>query len=567
MLFTKKPEKQSEESSKSSQEIADLRALIEKAKLSDALALVAIKELERMENMDPSAPEYSIGLNYIEYLLSLPWRHFTNDNLDLKRAEKIMESRHYGLNSIKERMLEYLSVRTLFSLQAFNILVVDDEEIARDNLEYILRKEGYEISTAANGLEALNLLKARNIDLILTDLKMEKMDGIQLLESVKQVAPFTEIIMITGFATLESAVEAMKHGAFHYVAKPFKLDEVRRVVHEATEKVRLKNENTQLREQIDTFQGRVKIITQNQAMRDLLGTARQVAPTDCNVLISGESGTGKELFAKFIHHHSARASGPFMAINCGAFQEDLLANELFGHEKGAFTGAQTMKRGLIEMASGGTLFLDEVTEMSTTMQVKLLRVIQERELIRVGGTQALPVDVRFVAAANRDFQESIKNGSFRQDLYFRLNVIGLHIPPLSERKEDIALLAYYFVKKYALLMKKEVVEIANDVLVLLANYDFPGNVRELENIIERGVALSTGKVIEVAQLPDDLRELNIRTFRKRDGKISTLDEQEGEYIKWVLEETGWNRTLAAQILGIDRVSLWRKLKKMGLDGE
>jgi transcriptional regulator with PAS, ATPase and Fis domain len=226
-----------------------------------------------------------------------------------------------------------------------------------------------------------------------------------------------------------------------------------------------------------------------------------------------------------------------------------------------------MKKGLIEMASGGTLFLDEVTEMSPTMQVKLLRVIQERELMRVGGTQALPVDVRFVAAANRDFQAAIKSGAFRQDLYFRLNVIGLHIPPLSERKDDIALLAYYFVKKYAVLMKKEVSEIASDVLSVLANYDFPGNVRELENVIERGVALSTGKSIEVSHLPEDLRELNIRTFRKKEGKIPSLEEQECDYIKWVLTEVGWNRTLAAQILGIDRVSLWRKLKKMGLEAE
>ncbi len=447
------------------------------------------------------------------------------------------------------------------------LLIVDDEKIALKNLEHILKNEGYEIMTTQSGQTALKLLDEQFFDVVLSDLRMEKVDGMQILKRCKETHPDSEVIIITGCATLESAVEAMKLGAFHYITKPFKLDEVRRVVHEAQEKVRLKNENTQLREQIENFQGRVKIITQNQAMRDLLATARQVAPTDCNVLISGESGTGKELLAKFIHHHSARATGPLMAINCGAFQEDLLANELFGHEKGAFTGAQAMKKGLIEMAAGGTLFLDEVTEMSTTMQVKLLRVIQERELLRVGGTQTLPVDVRFVAAANRNFQDAIKNGSFRQDLYFRLNVIGLQIPPLSERKDDIALLAYYFVKKYAVLMKKEVCEIASDVLALLANYGFPGNIRELENIIERGVALSSGKSIEVAQLPEELRDLHIRTFRKKNGKIATLDEQEGDYIKWVLTEVGWNRTLAAQTLGIDRVSLWRKLKKLGLEEE
>lgn len=444
------------------------------------------------------------------------------------------------------------------------LLIVDDEKIALKNLEHILKKEGYEIVMTQSGQNALKLLDEQFFDVVLTDLRMEKVDGMQILKRCKEVHPDAEVIMITGFATLETAVEAMKQGAFHFVAKPFKLDEVRRVVYEAKEKVRLKNENAQLREQIETFQGRVKIITQNQAMQNLLATAQQVAPTDCNVLISGESGTGKELFAKFIHHHSLRAQGPMMAINCGAFQEDLLANELFGHEKGAFTGAISMKKGLIEMASGGTLFLDEITEMSPAMQVKLLRVIQEKELIRVGGTQTLPIDVRFVAAANRDFHDAIKSGIFRQDLYFRLNVIGLFIPPLSERKDDIALLAYFFVKKYSVLMKKEITEIAPEVLAVLANYDFPGNVRELENVIERGVALSPGKTIEVSHLPEDLRELNIRTFRKKKGQIPSLEEQENEYIKWVLEEVGWNRTLAAQILGIDRVSLWRKLKKMGL---
>lgn len=444
------------------------------------------------------------------------------------------------------------------------LLIVDDEKIALKNLEHILKKEGYEIVMTQSGQNALKLLDEQFFDVVLTDLRMEKVDGMQILKRCKEVHPDAEVIMITGFATLETAVEAMKQGAFHFVAKPFKLDEVRRVVYEAKEKVRLKNENAQLREQIETFQGRVKIITQNQAMQNLLATAQQVAPTDCNVLISGESGTGKELFAKFIHHHSLRAQGPMMAINCGAFQEDLLANELFGHEKGAFTGAISMKKGLIEMASGGTLFLDEITEMSPAMQVKLLRVIQEKELIRVGGTQTLPIDVRFVAAANRDFHDAIKSGIFRQDLYFRLNVIGLFIPPLSERKDDIALLAYFFVKKYSVLMKKEITEIAAEVLAVLANYDFPGNVRELENVIERGVALSPGKTIEVSHLPEDLRELNIRTFRKKKGQIPSLEEQENEYIKWVLEEVGWNRTLAAQILGIDRVSLWRKLKKMGL---
>jgi len=445
------------------------------------------------------------------------------------------------------------------------LLIIDDERIALRNLEHIMKKEGYEVTGTQSGPNALKLLEDQHFDVVLTDLRMEKVDGMQILKKARELYPDTEVIMITGYATLDSAVETMKHGAFYYIAKPFKLEEVRKVVQEAVHKVRLKTENRHLREQLETYQGRVKIITQDPTMQKLLDTARQIAPTDCNVLISGESGTGKELFARFIHLNSKRAEGPFFAINCGAFTEELLSNELFGHEKGAFTGAAAMKKGLIEMASGGTLFMDEVTEMPPSMQVKLLRVIQEREVLRVGGTESLTVDVRLLAATNRDIHDSMKTGAFRQDLYFRLNVVSLRIPPLAERKDDIPLLCYYFLKKYNLLMKKEVAEISEDVIALLLNYDFPGNVRELENIIERGVALTNGSIIETGHLPEDLRELSIKTFRKKEGKIPSLEEQEEAYIKWVLGEVGGNKTLAAQILGIDRVSLWRKLKKHGLE--
>jgi DNA-binding NtrC family response regulator len=448
------------------------------------------------------------------------------------------------------------------------ILVVDDEKIALKNLEHVMRKEGYEVMGTSSGPNALKILEGQEFDVVLTDLKMEKVDGMQILNKCKDLYPDTELIMITGYATLESAVDTMKHGAFYYVAKPFKLDEVRKVVREAVEKVRLKKENIQLREHIEKFEGKVKIITQDASIQRLLDTSRQIAPTDCNIIISGESGTGKELLARYIHNTcSQRADGPFFAINCGAFTEELLSNELFGHEKGAFTGASTMKKGLIEMASGGTLFLDEITEMSPAMQVKLLRVIQEKEVLRLGATEPVKVDVRFIAATNRDIQDAIKNGRFRQDLYFRLNVVSLHIPPLSERRDDIPLLSYYFLKKYGTIMKKDITEISQDVLSLLMNYDFPGNVRELENIIERGVALANGNTIEVAHLPEDLKELSIKTFRKKEGKIPSLEQQEMAYIQWVLKEVGENKTLAAQILGIDRVSLWRKLKKYGLEND
>ncbi|HXY55804.1 MAG TPA: sigma-54 dependent transcriptional regulator [Nitrospirota bacterium] len=445
------------------------------------------------------------------------------------------------------------------------ILIIDDERVALRNLEHVMKKEGYDVTATQSGPNALKLLDEQQFDVVLTDLRMEKVDGMQILRKSREFYPDSEVIMITGYATLDSAVETMKHGAFYYIAKPFKLEEVRKVVKEAVHKVKLKTENRNLREQLESYQGRVKIITQDSNMEKTLETSRQIAPTDCNVLITGESGTGKELFARFIHVNSKRAEGPFFALNCGAFSEDLLSNELFGHEKGAFTGANSMKKGLIEMASGGTLFLDEITEMSPSMQVKLLRVIQEREVLRVGGTEPLKVDVRFVAATNRDIHDSMKTGAFRQDLYFRLNVVSLRIPPLSERKDDIPLLSFYFLKKYALLMKKEVTEITEDVIALLMNYDFPGNVRELENIIERGVALTNGATIESGHLPEDLRELSIKTFRKKEGKIPSLEEQEMAYIRWVLNEVGGNKTLAAQILGIDRVSLWRKLKKYGLE--
>jgi DNA-binding NtrC family response regulator len=370
--------------------------------------------------------------------------------------------------------------------------------------------------------------------------------------------------MITGYATLETAVEAMKEGAFHYIAKPFRLDEVRKTVAEALEKIRLKRENRALRAQLDAFEGRTRVITRDGGMQKLLDMARQVAPTGCNVLITGESGTGKELFARCLHDHDGRRvgkdGGPFLAVNCGAFNEELLANELFGHEKGAFTGA-IGKTGLLVAAHGGTLFLDEVTEMSLSMQVKLLRVIQEKEVLPVGGTKPMKVDVRFIAASNRNMKEWGADGRFRQDLYFRLNVVNLHIPPLSLRREDIPLLAQHFLDRAAPVMGKPVHSISEEALALLKAYDFPGNVRELENIIERGVAICQGDTLEAAHLPDDLRDLSIRAFRRRDGRVIPLEEQERDYILWVLEEANGNQTLAAQMLGIDRVSLWRKLKR------
>ena len=445
------------------------------------------------------------------------------------------------------------------------LLVVDDEKTALANLEHVLAKEGYEVMATQSGPTALRLLEKEEFSVVLTDLRMPKVDGMEILERCHELYPDTEVIMITGYATVDSAVEAMKKGAYHYIAKPYRLDEVRKVVAEAVEKNRLKKENLELRKKLERFQGDVEIITQNLKMKKLLEMAKQVAPTDCNVLITGESGTGKELLAKHVHQHSLRFEGPMLAINCGAFNEELLVNELFGHERGAFTGADSMKKGLMEMASRGTLFLDEITEMSLTMQVKLLRVIEERQVLRLGATKPLDMDVRFIAATNRDIQDAIKSGHFRQDLFFRLNVVSFHIPPLSEHKDDIPLLVHYFLKKHAAAMKRDVKDISPEVIKILMNYEFPGNIRELENVIARAVALCQGDILETIHLPEDIRELEIWTFHGEDRRYPTLEEREKSYILWLLKKVGGNKTRAAELLGIDRISLWRKLKRYGLE--
>lgn len=445
------------------------------------------------------------------------------------------------------------------------LLVVDDEKIALNNLVHVLKREGYAVLSAQSGPDAIRLLEKEHFDLVLTDLKMARIDGFGVMQRSKELYPETEVIVITGFASIDSAIETMKKGAYHYIAKPYKLDEVRRVVEEALEKMSLRRENRQLKEQLRSFKGDTEIITNNHKMKKLLEMARQVAETGSTIIITGESGTGKELFARFIHNNSPRKDAAMLSINCGVFNEELLANELFGHEKGAYTGAGELKKGLVEMASGGTLFLDEITEMSPAMQVKLLRVLQEKELMRVGGISPIKVDVRFIAATNRDLQKEVTEGHFRQDLYFRINVVSLRIPPLAERKDDIPLLCHHFIKKYANLTGKPVTDLTRETADLLASYDFPGNVRELENIIERAVALSQTATIDVRQLPEDLRGLSFQTFRRKQGIMPTLNDQEKAYIKWVLAETGGNKTAAAQILGIDRVSLWRKLKKYDLD--
>ncbi|MEJ5300166.1 MAG: sigma-54 dependent transcriptional regulator [Thermodesulforhabdaceae bacterium] len=444
------------------------------------------------------------------------------------------------------------------------ILVVDDELIALQNMKHALEKDNHTVFTADNGRSAIKLVDEEFFDVVVTDLKMNDVDGIQVLKRVKEVSPTTEVIVVTGYASVETAVEAMKMGAFYYLSKPIQINDLRNLVQKALEKVQLVKEVRKLREEIAGVGSMPLFIGKSPSVERLIKMIEQIAPADCNVLIQGETGTGKEVVARMIHHLSPRKDKRFVAINCGAFTEELLSSELFGHEKGAFTGAHTTKKGLMEIASGGTLFLDEVAEMPPSMQVRLLRVIQEKVIIRVGGVEEIPIDVRIIAATNKNLKKEVELGHFRQDLYYRLNVITLQVPPLRERRDDIPLLCHYFIDKFAKAQKKTITEISEDVMNILMEYEFPGNVRELENMIERAVTLATGNRIEVEHLPIDLQQRLFHIKRPQKNELLTLDEHEREYIRWVLMKTRGNKSKAAEILGIDRVSLWRKMKKYNI---
>jgi DNA-binding NtrC family response regulator len=445
------------------------------------------------------------------------------------------------------------------------VLVVDDEPIARKNLSHVLSRQGCQVTQAADGRQALAELAKSEFDLVVTDLMMEGVDGLEVLKRARELWPDTEVLMVTGYPTVETAVEAMRRGAYDYLAKPYQIEEARLLVQKALEKRRLRLEVRELRERMRERSEPLPIIGDSPPVRRLKQDIAQVAPTDSTVLVLGETGTGKELVARTLHLLSRRAEARFLAINCGAFNEDLLENELFGHEAGAFSGASRLKKGLFESAPGGTLFLDEMGEMSQPMQVKLLRAIQERVIRRVGGTEDVPVDVRIIAATNRDLKREVEEGRFRQDLYYRLNVITLRVPPLSERPGDIPLLCQFFLDKAARMLGKTQLALSPEVPEALARYPFPGNVRELENIMERAAVLAEGGVVEPRHLPLDLHENAVHVARPGFSEPVTLEENERRYIAWVLEQTAGNRTQAAKILGIDRASLWRKVKKFGLE--
>ena len=376
------------------------------------------------------------------------------------------------------------------------ILIVDDEQIARENLEHVLRREGYETVSVSDGLAAIGELEKEEFDLVLTDIRMQPVDGLQVLDRARELYPNIEVIVITGYASVSSAVEAMRKGAYYYIPKPYKIDEVRVLVKQAIEKRGLRREVIELRQRVHDQSKTSLLIGSSPDMETLRKMIEQVAVSDSSVLILGETGTGKELVARTIHNMSLRVEKRFLAINCGAFSEELLANELFGHEREAFTGAKSIKRGLLEAAQGGTIFLDEIGDMPLSMQVKLLRVLQERVMMRVGGIHEIPVDIRVVAATNKNLKQEIECGTFRQDFYYRLNVITLHVPRLADRKDDILLLSLHFLHKFAMLQGKQVGSISDEAARILLSYEYPGNVRELENIVERAVTLANGHTIE-----------------------------------------------------------------------
>jgi len=437
-----------------------------------------------------------------------------------------------------------------------SLLIVDDEQVVRDSLVHWFTEEGYRVEAAATAAEALARLAAGDVDLIIADIRMPGMDGLELLERIQSEQLDAAVIIMTGYASVESAVRALKHGAFDYITKPFDPDDLSVAVRNALEQQRLKRENRMLREQLAESQAVSELIGQSEAMRRVREQIETVAPVDTTVLIEGESGTGKELVARAIHRLSPRRYNPMVVVHCGALTETLIESELFGHEKGAFTGAQYRKKGKFEAAMGGTIFLDEIADISLKTQTDLLRVLQEREIVRVGGTQPIKVDFRVIAATNRNLAELVKEGRFRSDLYYRLNVFTIHLPPLRERHGDTALLAQYFLEKFSRQMNRKFTGFERAAMELLVSHNWPGNVRELENIIERAVVVGREPLIRASDLALS------RPAETTDDL--TLEAVERKHILRVLEDFGWNQTQAAKALGIDRVTLYHKIRRYGL---
>ncbi len=458
-------------------------------------------------------------------------------------------------------------------MQKEKILVADDEKSMREFLEIMLRKEGYRVTLASNGEEAVRWAEKEIFDLALLDIRMPKLDGLLALKKIKSLSPETVVVIITAFASTDTAIRAMKEGAYDYITKPFKVDEIKLIIRNALEKKKLEKENLILKQVVQERYHFGNIIGQSPKMLEVYSLLEKVAPTKTNILITGESGTGKELVAKAIHYNSPRRDKPFVTLNCGAIPESLIESELFGHMKGAFTDAISTKKGLFEVADEGTIFLDEISELPLMMQVKLLRVIQDKEFKRVGGTEDIRVDVRIISATNKDLEEAVREKRFREDLFYRLNVIQIKLPPLRERKEDIPLLAHHFLKKYSEELGKSITRISPEALQFLMNYDFPGNVRELQNIIERAVALETGSELSLQnlssylenQLPAKRSPFEIELPEEGIDLEKVVADLEKMLLLKALDRAKGVKKKAAELLNINFRSMRYRLEKYGLN--
>ena len=440
--------------------------------------------------------------------------------------------------------------------RSISLLIVDDEESVRDSLYNWFIEDGYEVDCASNAKEALTKIEAGNFDIILADIKMPGMDGLEMHRRIRAIDSDVIVIVMTAFASVETAVQALKDGAFDYVTKPFDPDDLSHLIRNAANQISLKNENEALKNRVVSLENIEDIVGNSKAMLKVLKEVENVAQSNSSVIITGESGTGKELIARAIHSNSARKFFPLVTVHCGALSEDLLESELFGHEKGAFTGAMFNRKGRFEMADGGTIFLDEIATISGKMQIELLRVLESKTFVRVGGNKEIKSDFRVICATNRNLKKLVEEGTFREDLYYRLNVVNITIPPLRERREDIPMLVQHFIKKYCTSMSRDLISIDQAALKRIEEYDFPGNVRELENMIERAIVVGNGKEIRLKDLPF---EKDIIT-----DSNDSLSELEKKYIQQTLDKYNWNISRSAKALKIDRVTLYNKIKKYQL---
>jgi DNA-binding NtrC family response regulator len=437
-----------------------------------------------------------------------------------------------------------------------SLLVVDDEESVRDSLYNWFIEDGYQVSCAESAMQALKILEEEPHDIVLADIKMPGMDGLEMLKRIKALKPDAIVIIMTAFATVDTAVQALKDGAFDYVTKPFDPDDLSHLIRNASRQVSLTSENERLREHVVSLENVQDIIGSSEAMVKVLRDVQSVAQSNSAVIITGESGTGKELIARAIHANSPRRFFPMISVHCGALTESLLESELFGHEKGAFTGAVYNRKGRFEMADSGTIFLDEIATVSSKMQVELLRVLETKSFMRVGGNKLIHSDFRVICATNRDLKKMVDAGTFREDLYYRLNVVNIHIPPLRERKEDIPLLVQYFIQKFCKAMSRSLITIEPAAMKRLQELDLPGNVRELENMIERAIVIGNGKEIKLRdlQLGQDVAG----------SSVESLNDLEKKHILQILSKYDWNISRSAKALKVDRVTLYNKIKKYGL---